>query len=102
MSIAAPTDQEPYRSPLMVPQFKAELVLRARLAEFGAAPRYGFELTAMELGVDHVLATIRSAAGEEIVKCKYMIGADGGRSVIRQSLGVDFPGNTLGVRAVVP
>jgi hypothetical protein len=32
---------------------------------------------------------------------RYLIGADGGRSFVRQALDVDFPGKTLGVRAVV-
>ena len=32
---------------------------------------------------------------------KYLVGADGGRSFVRQSLGIGFPGKTLGVRAIV-
>lgn len=35
---AAPTAQEPYRAPLLVPQFRTEAALRERLAEFGHAP----------------------------------------------------------------
>jgi hypothetical protein len=31
----------------------------------------------------------------------YLIGCDGGRSTVRQALGVGFPGETLGVRALV-
>jgi hypothetical protein len=40
-------------------------------------------------------------AGEEIVRSRYLVGADGGRSHVRGALGVDFPGKTLGVRAMV-
>jgi hypothetical protein len=32
---------------------------------------------------------------------RYLIGADGGRSLVRHTLGIGFPGKTLGVRAVV-
>ncbi len=29
---------------------------------------------------------------------RYLVGADGGRSLISQTLGITFPGKTLGVR----
>jgi FAD binding domain len=32
---------------------------------------------------------------------RYLIGSDGGRSFVRHTLGIEFPGKTLGVRAVV-
>jgi 2-polyprenyl-6-methoxyphenol hydroxylase-like FAD-dependent oxidoreductase len=35
------------------------------------------------------------------VKASYLVGADGGRSFVRRTLGIEFPGKTLGVRAVV-
>ena len=44
----APTAGEPYRTPLLVPQFQTEAVMRERLAELGCAPEYGFELLAFE------------------------------------------------------
>jgi hypothetical protein len=38
---------------------------------------------------------------EELLRVRYLVGADGGRSFVRGALGVGFPGKTLGVRAVV-
>jgi 2-polyprenyl-6-methoxyphenol hydroxylase-like FAD-dependent oxidoreductase len=35
------------------------------------------------------------------LRARYLVGADGGRSFVRHVLGVDFPGETLGVRAIV-
>ena len=39
--------------------------------------------------------------GNEIVRARYLVGTDGGRSFVRHALGVDFPGETLGARAIV-
>jgi 2-polyprenyl-6-methoxyphenol hydroxylase-like FAD-dependent oxidoreductase len=100
-SVADSTPQEPYRMPLMVPQFRAEAVMRERLAELGHAPEYSRELTGFEEMPDHVVAHIASDAGPETIRCRYLVGGDGGRSFVRRTLGIDFPGKTLGVRAVV-
>jgi hypothetical protein len=48
-----------------------------------------------------VTASLISPAGKETVRVRYLVGADGGRSFVRQTLGIGFPGKTLGVRAVV-
>ena len=101
IAIAVPTVQEPYRSPLLVPQFATEQVLRARLAEFGQAPEYGCELLAFEQHADRVVAQVAGPGGETAIACRYLVGGDGGRSFVRHALDVGFPGQTLGVRAIV-
>ncbi len=98
---AAPTAEEPYRMPLLVPQFLTERVLRERLAELGHAPEYGCELTGFEQDADGVTARVSTAAGDQILRCRYLVGGDGGRSFIRSALQLGFPGQTLGVRAIV-
>ena len=98
---AEPSPAEPYRSPIMSPQFLTEAALRARLAELGKTPSFGLELIGFERDGDGVTARIAGPGGEEAVRARYLIGADGGRSPVRHLLGVDFPGQTLGVRAVV-
>lgn len=98
---ALPTPTEPYRTPLMIPQFQTEAILRERLAELGHAPCYGRELRAFEQDADTVTAHIIGPDGIETVRCRYLVGGDGGRSFIRQTLGIGFPGKTLGVRAMV-
>ncbi len=95
------TPDEPYLIPLMVPQFLTEAVLRERLAELGHRPYFGCELTAFEQDAEGVTAHVMSADGEEIVRARYLVGMDGGRSYVRHALNIEFPGKTLGVRAVV-
>lgn len=101
MDVSDPDPAESFNQPLMVPQFLTERVLRDRLAEFGHHVEYGCELTGFEQNMDHVTARIATGAGEEIVRARYLVGSDGGRSFVRSALGIDFPGKTLGVRALV-
>ncbi|MEI9886882.1 MAG: FAD-dependent oxidoreductase [Rhizomicrobium sp.] len=93
----APIPAEPYRTPLMLPQFLTEAVLRERLAELGHAPQFGRELT--DFTQDETGVTAR--LGPETIRARYLVGADGGHSFVRHALGIEFPGKTLGIRAVV-
>lgn len=95
------TSGEPYLIPLMIPQFLTEGVMRERLAELGHAPEFASELADFEQDGESVSARILSAKGEERIRARYLVGADGGRSSIRRALNIDFPGHTLGVRAIV-
>lgn len=104
------TTAEPFQMPLMVPQFLTEAVMRERLAELGHAPRYGCALVDFEQDEDGVTARVTvggdgAASGvvgrQETIRARYLVGADGGRSDVRKRLGIEFPGKTLGVRAVV-
>jgi 2-polyprenyl-6-methoxyphenol hydroxylase-like FAD-dependent oxidoreductase len=96
-----PTPTEPYHITLMVPQFLTERVMRERLVELGHRPEFGCELAGLEQDRDGVTARLAGKAGEEIIRVRYLVGADGGRSFVRHTLGIGFPGQTLGVRAVV-
>lgn len=100
-TLSDPTPQEPYRAPVMLPQFLTEATLRERLTELGCRAEFGSELTGFRQHGDGVTATVASAAGEETIEARYLVGTDGGRSFVRHALGIEFPGKTLGVRAVV-
>ncbi|MYM68987.1 2-polyprenyl-6-methoxyphenol hydroxylase [Pseudoduganella sp. FT55W] len=97
----AATPAEPYGEPLMLPQHLTEGILRTRLAELGQAPRYGHALLGFEQDGEGVTARVSSAEGESVIRARYLIGADGGRSFVRKSLDIGFPGESLGARAVV-
>src|SRR3954469_12529928 len=97
LEIGEPTPREPYRIPLMLPQFMTEAVLRERLAELGHQPHYGQALEGFTQDADGVTAQVNGAP----LRVRYLVGADGGRSTVRQALGIGFPGETLGVRALV-
>lgn len=96
-----PTPAEPHQLALMVPQFLTERVLRERLSELGGRVESGCELVALAQDHDGVTATVVESRGERVLRVRYLVGADGGKSVVRRSLGVGFPGKTLGMRAVV-
>jgi 2-polyprenyl-6-methoxyphenol hydroxylase-like FAD-dependent oxidoreductase len=96
-----PTPDEPYVMPLLSPQFLTERALRERLEALGGRVEFGIELTGFTQDADGVTASLTGPDGAEALRCRYLVGADGGRSAVRHVLGVDFPGMTLGVRAVV-
>lgn len=97
----APTPAEPYQQPLMVPQFLTERVMRERLLELGHQPEFGCELVGFEQDAEGVTAQLVSKSGDDSVRARWLVGADGGRSFVRHALEIGFPGKTLGVRALV-
>ena len=101
MTHEPPTASEPYHLPLMVPQFLTEGLMRERLEELGHRPDFGRELVGFGQDADGVTAHVAGTAGDEILRVRWLVGADGGRSFVRHVLGIDFPGKTLGVRAIV-
>jgi len=92
---------EPYQQPLMLPQFLTEQIMRERLNELGYQVQFGCELLGFEQDASGVTATLSGPRGPQIVRARYLVGADGGRSFVRKTLGVGFPGKTLDVRAIV-
>ncbi|MCF1464966.1 FAD-binding protein [Agrobacterium vitis] len=98
---AESTPAEPYHLALMVPQFLTEAVMRERLLELGHRPVFGCELAGFEQDADGVTAHLTGKRGKETVRVRWLVGADGGRSFVRQALDIGFPGKTLGVRAIV-
>jgi 2-polyprenyl-6-methoxyphenol hydroxylase-like FAD-dependent oxidoreductase len=101
MEGGTPTPAEPFQSALLAPQFATEAVMRERLAELGQRAEFGCELVDFTQDENGVTARLRSEQSEELVRARYLVGADGGRSAVRHALGIGFPGKTLGVRAVV-
>jgi 2-polyprenyl-6-methoxyphenol hydroxylase-like FAD-dependent oxidoreductase len=91
----------PYFIPLMIPQFLTEAVMRERLAELGHHVEFGTALVDFEQGAGDVRARVTAPHGEASIDARFLVGADGGRSLVRGALGVDFPGKTLGARAIV-
>ncbi|QEO18156.1 FAD-dependent oxidoreductase [Acetobacter vaccinii] len=98
---AFPTPAEPYAAPLMLPQFATEAVMRERLAELGHHPCFSARLASFEQDFHGVTAQIEQETGEHVIRARFLVGTDGGRSFVRHALAIDFPGETLGVRAIV-
>jgi len=101
LEAGAATAKEPYRAALMVPQFLTEQLMRERLAELGHRVEFDHALVDIAQDADGVTLRVATPAGEQTLRTRYLVGCDGGRSFVRHALGIDFPGRTLGVRAVV-
>lgn len=91
----------PYAEPLMLAQHLTEGVLRDRLAELGVRPQFGCALVGFGQDEAGVEARLQTNSGEERLRVRYLIGADGGRSFVRGALGIDFPGQTMPGRGLV-
>jgi 2-polyprenyl-6-methoxyphenol hydroxylase-like FAD-dependent oxidoreductase len=85
-----PTSDLPYPSVWMVPQWRTEEILRARLAELGTTVEFGTPLT----GFTPTEHGVTVELGAETVEARYLVGADGGRSTVRKQLGIGFVGET--------
>jgi 2-polyprenyl-6-methoxyphenol hydroxylase-like FAD-dependent oxidoreductase len=85
-----PTPEVPYPRPLLIPQWRVEQILRARLAELGVRVEWGSELVGFTQSDSGVVAT----AGGARIEADYLVGCDGGKSGIRKALGVSFVGQT--------
>ena len=59
-----------------------------------ATLEFSARVTSLSQSTDAVEITVETAAGTRVVKGCYLIGADGGRSTVRKSLGIAFEGYT--------
>ncbi|MFF7368090.1 FAD-dependent monooxygenase [Streptomyces tricolor] len=82
----------PYPEPRMIPQWRTQELLYARLAELGGRVAFGREVTALSPDEDGV--TVAFADGTT-VRAGYVVAADGGRSTVRRALGVRLAGETV-------
>ncbi|MEU1000104.1 FAD-dependent oxidoreductase [Streptomyces tibetensis] len=88
------TSDVPYPNTWLIPQFRTDRALHARLSELGHDIEFGRELTELTQGEDTVVAKVAGADGTEEIVARYVVGADGGSSVVRKQLGVGFVGRT--------
>ncbi|WP_248960315.1 FAD-dependent oxidoreductase [Sphaerisporangium perillae] len=86
-----PTPAVPYPMVTMQPQWRTEKILRDRLAEFGGKVEQGAELISFEQDGHGVTATLGTG---ETIRARYLVGTDGGRSLVRKTLGIGFEGTT--------
>jgi 2-polyprenyl-6-methoxyphenol hydroxylase-like FAD-dependent oxidoreductase len=70
-------------------QAKIERIMADWVAELSVSVRYGTEVTGVaqdDAGVD-----VRLSDGA-VLRAQYLVGCDGGRSVVRRAAGIEFPG----------
>jgi 2-polyprenyl-6-methoxyphenol hydroxylase-like FAD-dependent oxidoreductase len=90
-----PKPDAPYPSPLLIPQWRIENILRERLTELGGCVEFATSLDRLEQDETSVTAAVIRDGTAETVRAKWLVGCDGGRSKTRNLLGVDFIGETL-------
>ena len=90
-----PRDGAPYASPLLVPQWRVEALLRDRLADLGGRVEWGRELIAIEQADDRATAHVRAGGEDERIEARWLVGCDGGGSAVRKTAGVPFLGETF-------
>ncbi|OKK24715.1 pentachlorophenol monooxygenase [Streptomyces sp. CB02488] len=89
--VAAPTDAEPYGEPWLMPQWRTQEILLARLRELGGDVVFDTALTGLAQDPDGVTAELSTGP----VRASYLVAADGGRSTVRRALGIAMTGETV-------
>jgi 2-polyprenyl-6-methoxyphenol hydroxylase-like FAD-dependent oxidoreductase len=91
----SPRPDAPYPSTLLTPQWRVEEALRDRLGGFGGQVEFGVTLLDYEQDEDGVTARLAVADAEHSVRARWLVGCDGGKSIVRHQAGISFLGETL-------
>jgi 3-(3-hydroxy-phenyl)propionate hydroxylase len=95
-------NETPYPYRLQCEQHKLTAVLLDKLAAFpDATVRFGCAVEAVEQDDGAVTVRLNGPDGPEVLTAPYLIGADGGRSVVRKSQNIAFEGFTYPERFLV-
>ncbi|KAL1725457.1 FAD binding domain-containing protein [Schizophyllum commune] len=89
-----PTPDCPYPNPLMLGQDRHEEILRAYLQRYGIQVEWATELVHFTQDDHKVHVRISKGDAIEVFNVAYLIGADGGHSKVRKTLGLNFAGET--------
>lgn len=85
------TEDVPYPNILLLPQFRTDAVLHTALKRLGVTPEFGVAIERFEQDGAGVTSTLSTG---ETVRSRYLVGADGGSSVVRKGAGITFTGST--------
>ncbi|MEU7864262.1 FAD-dependent oxidoreductase [Nonomuraea sp. NPDC049141] len=85
----------PY-APVWLSQPMVEQILRDRLTELGGRIAWGSAVTAVQQDGDVVEVSVRTATGDRRVRARYVVGCDGGRSLVREQIGALLEGVSYG------
>ncbi|MFC4913636.1 FAD-dependent monooxygenase [Actinomadura gamaensis] len=85
---------------LVTPQYETEHVLERRAVDAGARILRGAEAVALRQDADGVEVRYREDGRERAIRAAYVVGADGVHSMVREAVGLAFPGQSA-VRSVM-
>ncbi|WP_064744145.1 FAD-dependent monooxygenase [Actinomadura oligospora] len=80
---------------LITPQFETERVLERRALAAGARIIRGAEVVGLRQDGDAAEVRYRKDGREESAEAAYVVGTDGGRSTVREAVGLPFPGQSV-------
>ncbi|MEU5263717.1 FAD-dependent oxidoreductase [Amycolatopsis sp. NPDC021455] len=92
----------PYPASLITPQWRIEETLGLRLAELGGDVEFGAALDSFEQSGEGVSAVVVKDGVTETIGARWLVGCDGGHSLVRKQAGITFEGETRdAVRMIV-
>ena len=92
----------PYPASAITPQWRVEEALRLRLGELGGGVEFGTSLVSFAQSPESVSALVVEGGEAETVTASWLVGCDGGHSVVRKQAGIAFEGETRdAVRMIV-
>ncbi|MFG2463687.1 FAD-dependent monooxygenase [Streptomyces sp. NPDC048523] len=77
---------------LLSEQTRTERLLEERAQELGVPVRRGHEVSAVRQDADGAEVDVTGPEGSYTLRGRYVVGTDGGRSLVRRSAGIGFPG----------
>ncbi|WP_280409057.1 FAD-dependent oxidoreductase [Nocardia brasiliensis] len=84
----------PYPASVITPQWRVEEALRIRLEELGGAVEFDTALVGYTQTEDGIAAEIVTDGISTTIDARWLVGADGGHSIVRKQSGVTFAGET--------
>ncbi|MEV7415465.1 FAD-dependent monooxygenase [Streptomyces sp. NPDC089919] len=90
LDLGAMRTEHPYV--LGIAQTRVEELLAEWAEESGARLVRGRRLTGLRQAADGVTAEVTGPGGPSSVRCRWLVGCDGGRSTVRKAAGIGFPG----------
>jgi len=85
----------PYAFVLAYPQVGTENTLESAALSAGAELRREHRVISASQSADEVTLEVDGPDGHYTEQVEYLVGCDGGRSVVRESAGIDFPGSEV-------
>jgi 2-polyprenyl-6-methoxyphenol hydroxylase-like FAD-dependent oxidoreductase len=85
--------EKPYYN-VLISQEHTEAVLRERLASYGVYVEMNCTLTGFTQHTQSVIAEVMHAGESETIEARYLVGCDGGHSMVRKYADISFLGET--------
>lgn len=83
-----------YACLLMLPQDRTEQILADALTAAGGAVRWGCAVESLTETPSGVAAAVVSSEGAQTIHARYVVGADGMHSLVRETAGIGFSGTS--------